>query len=430
MLVGLLFASLAFLGGFPTVYLLLNAHLSRRAGAHAADPFRTPPDVRSVTIVVPVHAQRPDRFGACVASVAAQGSPFVVVGDASDEPYRSLTEASGGRFLHLRDRVGKKGALAAALEGVETELVLLVDSDTVLPSGAVGDLAAHFAPGVGGVGANLTVKETGRPVAHLAEFVERAREVVLRAMSSRGSVLYLDGACTMFRTDAVRAFVRSSEFQDLRVLGRPSPLGDDWMLTDHLLRSGYATVKAYDVRVVTPAKETLAEFVEQNVRWSRSNWIRFGRYLTGRGPGRRGAFFTFELVGTYALPLIAIANLLARVPFLFHHLGSSSLSPGSDASAILRAVVGLPRSLAGTLAHLSLTVTGAFASGAFLGAVLRSSRAPSGRTVAYGTVALALLFAATVYGLLTFWKRPRWGPLAVPGARRRDAPSADVGPTP
>jgi len=375
-----------------------------------------------------VHGTDPAAFRDTIASVAQQGCVFVVVGDGCVEPYRGMTEALGGRFIALESHLGKKAAIGAGIDTVRTPYVLLVDSDSVLPAHAAVDLASRFVAGVGGVGANLMVQDTGRPVAYCAEFVERAREVVLRAMSSRGSVLYLDGACAMFRTDVIRPFVRSAEFQDLRVLGKPSALGDDWQLTDHVLREGLTTVKAYDVHVVTCPKSTFSEFVHQNVRWSRSNWIRLGRFLSGRGPSRRSAFFTFEVVATYALPLIALATLLARVPLTLHLLANAPLTLEGVGLALLRSLVGIPRSVTEAATRLSLTLAGAFATGVYFGTLLRTSRHPALRMVAYGAVGTAVLFATALFGLFTFWKRPRWGgptvsrsvrgPIPAPGEAR------------
>jgi cellulose synthase/poly-beta-1,6-N-acetylglucosamine synthase-like glycosyltransferase len=404
-LIAILFPLIGLLGAIPVVYLLVNAYLARK---HPPPRTRAVVPLTEVTVVVPVHEQRRELFRESVASVSRQRCAFVVVGDASLEPYRTIAEEYGGRFIHLKERVGKKGALMAGVRAVRTPYVLFVDSDTILPPNAVRDLASHFAPNVGGVGANLTVKDTGHSVAYCGEFVERAREVVLRAMSSRGSVLYLDGACAMFRTAAIRAFVQSPEFQDLRVLGQPSPLGDDWLLTDHLLREGFSTVKAYDVRVTTYPKETFSGFVRQNVRWSRSNWIRLGRFLTGRGPKNRGAFFNFEVLGTYALPLVALATLLARVPLLIHALAGASLSLDAAGALLLHAVLGIPRTMTGAVARLLLTVLGAFATGAYLGTLVRGSEHPTLRMVAYGALGTGVLFATALYGLFTFWKRPRW----------------------
>ena len=395
------------LGLIPVAYLVTNAHLSRRRDRGLRAPPAAPSEI---TIVVPVHAEDPERFTATVRSLVLQGARTVVVGDGCGEPYRSIALAEGAEFVGVVPRQGKKRALAAGLATVTTPFVLFVDSDTSLPAGAATRLSTYFADRVGGVGANLLHHENRTIAAGCAEFVERAREVVLRAMSSRGNVLYLDGACMMFRTELIRSFVASEEFQDLRVLGRPTRLGDDWLLTDYVLGRGYRTAKAYDVGAVTHPPETLAEFVRQNVRWTRSSWIRLGRYLRGSGPSHPGGFYRLELVGTYALPIVAFALLLARLP-LYVHVGSE---------AAIALLLGVGHGVVPSLVHAhgaswgrlvlsAQTVVGLVGTGTFVGAV--ADRLPPHRrlrTLACGLIGSGLLLLTAVYGLVTFWRMSEW----------------------
>jgi cellulose synthase/poly-beta-1,6-N-acetylglucosamine synthase-like glycosyltransferase len=423
-LLGPLFLVLPFLGAIPVAYLLANALLSRsreRRRPHVAV------DPRDVTIVVPVRGERVECFSESIASVAAQGSPWIVVGDGCEAPYRELTERAGGRFVGLSRHLGKKAAMAAGLERVTTRFVLFVDSDTVLPAGAAARLASYFSGRVGGVGASLSVRDTGTAVARSAEFVERAREVVLRAMSSRGSVLYLDGACAMYRTELVRGFVRSEAFQHARLLGRPSPLGDDWMLTDFVLRQGHETVRAYDVRVQTFPKENFTGFVRQNVRWSRSNWIRFGSYLRFGSPRAVGRFYQFEVVGTYLLPLIALISIATRLPIFAHAFSGASTGLSSFGWSVARAFLPLSHDLWLSVGRISLMVAGAFATGAFAGAVVRDASGPRLRLLAYGLLGSAVLFVTSILGLVTFWRIPAWkgAPLRTPSAPSIPAPALD-----
>ncbi len=413
--VGLLPLVLLGLAFLPTSYLLTNVLLSRRRARAQRGP---PVDPAQVTILVPVHHEPTALFEECVASVAAQGACFVVVGDGVEEPYRSIVERAGGGFVRLPTHGGKKAALAEGIRHVATPFVLFVDADTVLPRGAASGLAAYFTPGVGGVGANLSVRDTGTGVAAAAEFVERAREIVLRAMSARGNVLYLDGACMMFRTDEVRPYILSEPFQRLEVAGRPSALGDDWLLTDHVLSLGRATVKAYDVRVVTSPKVGARAFVRQNVRWSRSSWIRFGRYLRGDGPDHPGWFYRLELIGTYALPVLILALAILRGPFELRLFARTVIDPivgtlGGVAAPVHAGAHGPSAWL--WLASRLQFIVGFAGTGAFLGTVAkRIERRRRLRTIAFGALGTGVLLATSIYGLLTFW---------VPSSPARRVPS-------
>ena len=394
-------------GLVPVSYLLVNARLSHRRSRGRCVP---PAPLTDVTIVVPVHAEPVDQFRATLRSLGRQGCRVVVVGDGCDEPYRALAATEKAEFVALPVRRGKKRALAAGVREVRTPYVLFVDSDTVLPERAVETLSSYFEPRVGGVGANLYVQENGSIAAGSAEFFERSREVVLRAMSSRGNVLYLDGACMMFRTELIRSYVASEEFQNLRVLGRPTRLGDDWLLTDHVLDQGYRTVKAYDVGAVTRPPADLADLVRRNVRWARSAWIRLGRYLHGEGPRNPGLFYGFELVATYALPLISLALLIARLPTILH--GIVVVFDRATALIFLGATrwdLEVRYGPWDRLFFATQTVVGLVGTGSFVGAVAdRLPRHQRLRTLACGLLGSGILFAAMIYGLVTFWHLSVW----------------------
>ncbi len=413
---------LSMAGFVPVTYLLTNAYLSRRR-EHVR---RVPPGpTGDVTIVIPVHGETAERFRATIRSACGQGCRVIVVGDGCDEPYRSLTRAEGGEFVGLPERGGKKRALAAGLPYVTTPFVLFLDSDTALPEQAVARLSTYFAPEVGGVGANLLHTENPSIAAGCAEFVERAREVVLRATSSRGNVLYLDGACMMFRTELIRPFVASEEFQHLRVLGRETPLGDDWQLTDYVLSQGFRTVKAYDVGAVTQPPATLGAFVRQNVRWMRSSWIRLGRYLRGAGPSDPGLFYRLELIGTYALPLVTFALVIARFPLFLHVVDGLLLRAYLATSHGVAIAHSATRPFSWYHVFLPVqTVSGLIGTGAFLGAV--ANRLPPHRrlrTLACGALGSSLLLVTAIYGLATIWRASRWR-----GETRGGRPTGPIAP--
>ncbi|EQD49933.1 glycosyltransferase, partial [mine drainage metagenome] len=158
---------------------------------------------------------------------------------------------------------------------VDTPYVMFVDSDTLLPADSVADLLSSFTSEVGGVGANLRIVEDGRVLSYAAEFVERSREVILKAMNHNGHVMILDGGAAIYRTELVKPFILSKEFYDYRVLGRKSVAGDDRQLTSYVIKSGYKAIKNYDVNVTTPSQKSLKSYYRQQVRWARNGWYYF-----------------------------------------------------------------------------------------------------------------------------------------------------------
>lgn len=393
-----------------SLYFWINARHSRRQRESAAGTPSAPPglDPGSVTALVPVHTQDLELFRRALSSLEAQGCRIVVVGDGVLTPYREMAIAHGGAFVAVSPRQGKKAALATGIDHVETPYVLFVDSDTVMPEGGVLRMLSHFRPGVGGVGANLTVPHRRGWISYCSEFVERSREVVLRAMSLHGNVMLLDGACAMYPTALVAPFLRSEAFLDVRVLGRRVPLGDDWLLTGHVIAQGQRAVKAYDVWVETPAPTTLRGFLSRNVRWARSGWIRLGRDLRHGALWRGGRFFRYEMLGAYGLPLLTCFTFLTRLPLIARRGIPGILPPLLD--AVLYGGSAWFRN-----AHWGSLLLGSllwFAEmmgvGAFLFAVQRGIREQRGRTMLFGALATGILLATTLYGLLTFWKATEW----------------------
>ena len=363
-----------------------------------------------VTICIPVYNEDPEIFKECISSVSTQGSKFVVVGDSSLEPYKTIVESHGGIFVHKPVREGQKRAIAKSMEYVNSPYVLIMDSDTILPEGAVKSMVSHFVEGVGGVGPNIGIKNTGTPVAYGAEFVERTREIVYRSMSAHGSVMHLDGPCVMYSSDLIKPFITSDKFLEFKVFGKTTQLGEDWLMALHALTSNMRLVKDYNVRIETYPQKTFKKFYKQSLRWSRSEWVRFGMEFKTRNALKQGRFYTFELVYTYMLPFVAIAAFFLRaIPvllFQIHHPDPDFFDFISTLTFLGNAHHLRPMSELYNSLLFGINFTG---SGIFVLTVAGKINRERLKTLGYGAVAMGLLFVTTVYGAFTFWKEPKWG---------------------
>ncbi len=386
------------LTGISVIYYVLNSYSSMKYSG-VTHPENV--DLSKVTIAMPVYNEDMDVFRESIASVAMQGCKFVVVGDSSDEPYHSIVERAGGKFVLQETRGGQKKAISRAFDFVDTEFVLLVDSDTILPPNAVASMQSYFDSTVGGVGANIGIKKTGSAVAYASEFIERSREVVFRAMSAHGNVMNLDGACVMLRTELVRPFIKSDEFLEFKLFGRPSVLGEDWLITGYIINKGYRAVKDYSTRVESYPQKDARKFLKQNVRWARSGWIRFGRELMDGTATRAGKFYTFELIYTYLLPVIVLGFGIFRF-FAFFQANPGALHFMNIVDDILL----IRPSDVGYLIYTKLTIIFANISGSmiFLGAVITRMKGEKLKTIAFGALGLLVLFVTNIYGIFTFWK--------------------------
>jgi mycofactocin system glycosyltransferase len=112
------------------------------AHPHPPEPARAP----DVTVIIPVY-DRVDKLLHCLAAVAGDGHPIVLVDDASRDP-RAVADAARRFGARLVVRDGNGGPAAARNTGIaaaDTDLVAFVDSDCVPQNGWIADLAKHFA---------------------------------------------------------------------------------------------------------------------------------------------------------------------------------------------------------------------------------------------------------------------------------------------
>lgn len=388
------------------VFYLINSIRSVFYKDNTAVTYHSPSEV---TVVIPVYNEDVKVFRETISSISKQGSDFVVIGDGVGGAYQSITLEFGGKFIKKKENGGKRSCMVIAMDYVNTPFVMFVDSDTVVPKNGVRDLLSKFEPDVGGVGANLSVDVNGSPVSYSSEFVERSREVVFKAMSVSGSVMILDGPCAVYRTSIVKPFILSPEFKELTVFGKKSPqgMGDDRQLTSHVIRSNYRAVKNYDVMVKTQAKGDYKSYIKQQVRWSRTGWFYFFKDLFNGTTRKAGAFYTFELMYVYILPVILLSLSLAQLYFfsvdhVSLHLLMSMFSIQGIEFFMLHAFS--PHMGILLMKIISIIVNG-FGVAAFGMAISTNILRGKIRTFAFGGLALMIMFATFFYGLLTVWKQ-------------------------
>lgn len=359
-----------------------------------------------VTIAIPVYNENVDTFRDVIRAVSQQDVNFVVVGDSSDEPYRTITTEAGGQFFHYAERGGKRKALSRLLDYVNTEYVMFVDSDTVVPPGAVESMLSMMNSRVGGVGTNIAVRNNKTPVSYSAEFLERAREVVFRAMSSHGNVMVLDGRCALYRTSVVKPLIQSDNFVNNKVLGKKSVMGDDRQITSFITKSGYKAVKDYNVTVYTDAPVDYSRFVKQQVRWARVGWTHFFKEIFNGTAKKAGWFYTFEMFYMYLLPVLVVLMAIFRLYFEFavHRRVALDVLSQIEDLLLLRATHDAYISFARGL----LLMLNAAGNLIFLSAIAAKINRERLKTFAFGSVALAIMFITTLYGLATFWKQKTW----------------------
>ena len=187
----------------------LGTRLLAAGLAHPA-PESLPPAPGALTVVIPTYG-RARGIGRLLGSL--RGYDVVVVDDGSPRAEAAalarVTERHGARLLRLPENAGPAAARNAGLAAATTPYVAFVDSDVVVPAGALDALLREFAdPGLAVVGPRVAGLPGGAE-SWVARY-ERARSSLdlgpdPALVRPRSRVSWLSSTCLVARRDALGA---------------------------------------------------------------------------------------------------------------------------------------------------------------------------------------------------------------------------------
>ena len=306
------------LGILRILVLLLFVHRFRRTrlvpNAAGLAPYLEP-----VTVIVPAYNEEVG-IGKAVASICANNYPnirVIVVDDGSDDDTVGVVEALDFENVTLIKQVnsGKPAALNAGLALTTTDVVVMVDGDTIFDPNTIFDAVQPFRdPAIGAVAGNAKVGNRASFVARL-QHVEYtvASEIERRFYGQLGVSPCVPGAIGAFRKLALHDVGGVSD----------DTLAEDSDLTIKLARAGWLTEYVPTARAWTECPTTWSGLLRQRRRWSYGVLqviTKHKRALFLRGPGGRLArvAFPYQLLVSYAMAVFAPAvDLLMLYDLLF-----------------------------------------------------------------------------------------------------------------
>jgi hyaluronan synthase len=281
------------------------------------------PEHVRISAVVPFYNEDPDALEACLRSILDQSLPvdeLFVVDDGSDDDAclrrarQVLGTSAHAVVTRLVRNAGKRRAQAWAFERLTGDLVVTVDSDTVLHRHAVEQAARAFAdPKVEAV--------TGNVQAHNATTNLLTRLTSLRyanaflweraAYSSVGAVLCACGSFSMWRRTLVDDHL--DDYLAQTFLGTPVSYGDDRRLTNYALRRGKVVFQDTAI-AYTAVPDRLRHYVNQQLRWNKSFFRETLWALRAFRPWSRVWLLSFSELGLWACFTFAAAAALVVYP--------------------------------------------------------------------------------------------------------------------
>lgn len=237
---------------------------------------------------------------------------FVVDDGSTDDTWAHIERVASdypGLVTAVRqpENRGKRAALEVGFRRARGEVLVTIDSDSVIEPQTLLSLAAPFRdPKVGAVAGRVAVYNRA------AGLLPRMLHVVFTlsfdfhraAQSGYGTVYCCPGALTAYRASVVRQVLEPWLAQ--RFLGVPCTVGEDRALTNSVLATGHDAVYQRTAVVHTIVPERHAQLCKMFLRWDRSyvrEELRFAG-IVWRRSGRALALALFEAgVRNLGLPL-------------------------------------------------------------------------------------------------------------------------------
>ncbi len=219
---------------------------------------------------------------------------LIVVDDGStDDTWQYIQEAAS-RYPHVITAVrftknrGKRAGLEAGFRRARGEIVITVDSDSVVEPGSLLAMTGPFAnPRIGAVAGKVVVyNRTQGLIPRMLQVRYVLSFDFLRAVQSTyGTVYCCPGALTAYRTAVVRQVLH--RWMNQTFLGRPCTFGEDRAMTNFILAAGYDTVFQRTGRVQTVVPWNYRKLCKMYLRWDRTyvrECIHFMRIVWKRSP--------------------------------------------------------------------------------------------------------------------------------------------------
>ena len=272
--------------------------------------FRT-----TCTIVVPSYHEDPDVLVRCLGSWLAEGPQrIIIVLDVADTEAKERIDALGHRNVeaHLFHHRGKRSALGYGMRLVDTELCILIDSDTVWLPGMYENIQMPFIdPVVGAVSTRQNVYLPKTSIwRRVADWIIDLRYYdYAPAMGRFGGVICASGRTSAYRFSVVRDQIADLEREIF--FGRECIAGDDGRLTWLVLSQGFRVAHQDSARALSMFPGTFRAFCKQRVRWSRNS---YRCYITAI---RNGWIFKTPLISQITVMQILLTPVTCTVALLY-----------------------------------------------------------------------------------------------------------------
>ncbi len=283
-----------------------------------------------LTVVIPAYNEG-SMVEQSIDSVASARYPrerleiFVVDDGSKDDTWEHIQAAAARHpglvtALRLPKNQGKRAALAEGFAKSRGEVLVTIDSDSVIEPDALLALAGPFRnPRVGAVAGRVSVlnRRDGVIPRMLAVRFVLSFDLLRAAQSTYGTVYCCPGALTAYRGALVRRLL--PRWLNQSFLGSRCTFGEDRAMTNFVLAEGFDTVYQRSAVVHTVVPLTYARLCRMFLRWDRSyvrEEVRYARILWRRPFAALAMSLLETVVNNARFPIswVSLALLVTLIP--------------------------------------------------------------------------------------------------------------------
>lgn len=232
----------------------------------------------SLSIVTPVYNEDPIMFQMALLSWQKNDpQEIIAVIDYSDKRclkvFENFCKKFPGAKLIVTRVPGKRQALARGIKATTSEIVALVDSDTIwtekLKEKALGPFEDERVGGVAPRQDVMEVDTVAKKLFRLHIFNRYGNDLIFQAAFGK-ALSCISGRTAFYRKRAIEKLTK--ELVNETFLGKKCISGDDKRLTSLIQRDGWKVKYVEKALVLTPGFSDIRTYTKQQIRWTRNSW--------------------------------------------------------------------------------------------------------------------------------------------------------------
>jgi len=276
-----LFEFLSWYGLLALTHLFNQINFSHRDYLNSFNKMENKRIHPSVAIIIPSYNENVKDLEDCVNSAISQEYPSdlkVIVVDDGSENKKAIKNIKR-KYGHLqnviiREFIENKGKRHAQKYGFDfigefVEIIVTIDSDTILAKDSVFHLVQKFAdPKVGAVTGDVRALKSNLLSKLIDARYWTAFNQERAAQSLFGTVLCCSGPLAAYRTSIIQKI--KNKYVSQIFLGEKCTYGDDRHLTNLVLEQGYSVKFERNAKAFTGVPKKIRPWLKQQTRWNRS----------------------------------------------------------------------------------------------------------------------------------------------------------------